>query len=58
MNMHSSTKIGLAAVAAAGVATVVAAPGAQAAQDCKTTTVTSQVKVADELRTTPEPTSR
>lgn len=52
MNMHSSTKIGLAAVAVAGVATVVAAPGAQAAQDCKTTTVTSQVKVADEKKTT------
>ncbi|MFJ9391853.1 LPXTG cell wall anchor domain-containing protein [Nocardioides sp. NPDC101246] len=52
MNMHSSTKIGLAAVAVAGVATVVAAPGAQAAQDCKTTTVTSQVKVADEKTTT------
>lgn len=52
MNMHSSTKIGLAAVAVAGVATVVAAPGAQAAQDCKTTTVTSQVKVADEKETT------
>ncbi|MFE7228435.1 LPXTG cell wall anchor domain-containing protein [Nocardioides sp. NPDC057577] len=50
MNMHSSTKIGLAAVAVAGVATVVAAPGAQAAQDCKTTTVTSQVKVADEKK--------
>ncbi|MEU0316130.1 LPXTG cell wall anchor domain-containing protein [Nocardioides sp. NPDC006273] len=52
MNMHSSTKIGLAAVAVAGVATVAAAPGAQAAQDCKTTTVTSQVKVADEKKTT------
>ncbi|WP_406029162.1 LPXTG cell wall anchor domain-containing protein [Nocardioides sp. NBC_00850] len=52
MNMHNSTKIGLAAVAVAGVATVVAAPGAQAAQDCKTTTVTSQVKVADEKQTT------
>ncbi|MFE6509187.1 hypothetical protein ACFVDI_01035 [Nocardioides sp. NPDC057767] len=52
MNMHSSTKIGLAAVAVAGVATVVAAPGAQAAQDCTTTTVTSQVKVADEKKTT------
>ncbi|NYI78412.1 LPXTG cell wall anchor domain-containing protein [Nocardioides panzhihuensis] len=52
MNMHSSTKIGLAAVAVAGVASVVAAPGAQAAQDCKTTTVTSQVKVADEKKTT------
>ncbi|SDL17748.1 LPXTG-motif cell wall anchor domain-containing protein [Nocardioides sp. YR527] len=52
MNMHSSTKIGLAAVAVAGVATVVAAPGAQAAQDCTTTTVTSQVKVADEKTTT------
>ncbi|EGD43769.1 putative LPXTG-motif cell wall anchor domain protein [Nocardioidaceae bacterium Broad-1] len=52
MTMHSSTKIGLAAVAVAGVATVVAAPGAQAAQDCKTTTVTSQVKVADEKKTT------
>ena len=52
MNMHNSTKIGLAAVAVAGVASVVAAPGAQAAQDCKTTTVTSQVKVADEKTTT------
>ncbi|MEU4454245.1 LPXTG cell wall anchor domain-containing protein [Nocardioides sp. NPDC023903] len=52
MNVHSSTKIGLAAVAVAGVATVVAAPGAQAAQDCETTTVTSQVKVADEKKTT------
>ena len=52
MNMHSSTKIGIAAVAVAGVATVVSAPGAQAAQDCKTTTVTSQVKVADETETT------
>ncbi|MFD7075793.1 LPXTG cell wall anchor domain-containing protein [Nocardioides sp. NPDC059952] len=52
MNMHSSTKIGLAAVAVAGVATVVAAPGAQAAQDCETSTVTSQVKVADEKETT------
>ena len=52
MNMHNSTKIGLAAVAVAGVATVAAASGAQAAQDCKTTTVTSQVKVADEKKTT------
>jgi len=52
MNMHNSTKIGLAAVAVAGVATVAAAPGAQAAQDCKTTTVTSQVKVADAKKTT------
>ncbi|MER7559678.1 LPXTG cell wall anchor domain-containing protein [Nocardioides sp. NPDC126508] len=52
MNMHKPTRIGLAAVAVAGVATVVAAPGAQAAQDCKTTTVTSQVKVADEKQTT------
>ena len=52
MTMHKSTKISLAAVAVAGVATVVAAPGAQAAQDCKTTTVTSQVKVADEKKTT------
>ncbi|MER7609861.1 LPXTG cell wall anchor domain-containing protein [Nocardioides sp. NPDC127503] len=52
MNVHRSTKIGLAAVAVAGVATVAAAPGAQAAQDCKTTTVTSQVKVADEKKTT------
>ncbi|MFE6649995.1 LPXTG cell wall anchor domain-containing protein [Nocardioides sp. NPDC057772] len=52
MNMHNSTKIGLAAVAVAGVATVMAAPGAQATQDCKTTVVTTQVKVADEKRTT------
>jgi LPXTG-motif cell wall-anchored protein len=52
MNMHNSAKLGLAAVAVVGVATVVTAPGAQAAQGCKTTTVTSQVKVAGEEKTT------